>query len=70
MKNPFKESGDAAVGRRVFLFGGQRVWNGIDFTAKAGLIDRLQGGKYTVVSHFLRTHQHKQRRRKVRGKWS
>lgn len=66
MKTPFKESGDAAVGRRVFLFGGQRVWNGIDFTAKAGLIDRLQGGKYTIASDFLLTHQHKQIPRKSR----
>lgn len=31
----FQESGDTAVGWRVFSFGGQGVWNGTDFTAKA-----------------------------------
>lgn len=40
--NYFKESGDAEVGWRIFSFGGQGVWNGIDFTAKAELIDQLE----------------------------
>lgn len=36
------------------------MWNGIDFTAKAELIDQLQKGKHTITPHFLLTHKHKQ----------
>lgn len=48
-KTPLKSRGDAAVGWRVFSFGGQGVGNGIDFTVKAELVDLLESSKYTAT---------------------